>query len=297
MAVVGLREVSGRTFSHRFGEPPTAELKFVVTLDNTAPTVFEVSNVLGIFHGQPHPEFPYLRMIDAQIVEGTPTPLHAEVTYRYGVVKPDDRDPNPLARPDTWQFSTGGAAVPALTYYDGSTVKALVNSAGEYFENLSVDEAEVRATITGNRSVFPLVSAVAVTNALNNSTYLGAPAHHWKCAGFSGSQQSEVVNDQEINYWAITVELIYRQTGWNLQLPNIGYHYVTGTAPNQTKFRTFVRDQVTGTDVPSATMQALDSNGSQKYTSGSFGPPDILVRRIYPEVSFSTYFGTPSWFV
>jgi hypothetical protein len=287
MTVVGLREVSGRTFSHRFGESPTAELKFVVTLDNTAPTVFEVSNVLGIFHGQPHPEFPYLRMVDAQIVEGTPTPLHAEVTYRYEVIKPDERDPNPLARPDTWQFSTGGAAVPALVYYDGTQQKPLVNSAFDYFEGLTTEESECRATISANRAVFPLATAIAVTNTVNASSYLGGAAHTWKCSGISGQQVSEVVNDQEINYWAITSELVYRQSGWNLLLPDIGYHYLDGS----TKKRAFVISD--GVEVPSAEKVALNSDGSLK-ASGTL--PDILTRRVNREVNFATYFGTPSWF-
>ena len=291
MAVVGFREVSGRTMSHRFGESPTAERKFVVTLDNTAPTNFEVIQSIGIFHGASHPEAFWMTMVDASITEGSPTPLHCEVTYRYEVLKPDERAPNPLARPDVWQFSTGGAAIPALTYYDGSTVKALVNSAGDYFEGLTTDEAEVRATISGNRVVFPLSTAVAVTNAVNNATYLGAPAHHWKCIGISGSQQTEVVNDQEINYWSITAELVYRQTGWNLQLPDVGYNSVQGGQ----KLRAYVIDPEDGTTkLPAANAVALNSDGTQK-SAGSV--PDILERRVNPEVAFATYFGTPTWYV
>jgi hypothetical protein len=62
MAVVGWREVSGRSLTHRFGEPPTADRKFIVTLDNTAPSVGEVAGAIGIFHGAPHPEFGFITM-------------------------------------------------------------------------------------------------------------------------------------------------------------------------------------------------------------------------------------------
>jgi hypothetical protein len=288
MSVLSFREVSGRSLSHRFGETPTSERKFVATLDNTAPTVSEVANAIGIFHGSPHPEYPFMTVTDVQFAEGSPSPFHAEVTYRYEVLEPDERDPNPLARPDVWSFSTGGAAVPALFYWDGNTQKPLVNSAFDYFEGLTTEEGECRATINANRASFPLAVAVAVTNTVNNGTYLGAPAHHWKCIGISGQQQTEVVNDVEINYWAITSELAYRQTGWNLQLPDVGYNYLDGGE----KKRAYVVDPDSGDKVAAVNPVALNNDGTLK-AAGQL--PDILDRRVNREVNFSTYFGTPSW--
>jgi hypothetical protein len=288
MSVLSFREVVGRTLSHRFGEPPSAERKFVLTLNNTAPTVSEIGNAIGIFHGSPHPEYPFMIMTDAQVAEGSPSPFHAEVTYRYEVLNPDERDPNPLARPDVWSFSTGGAAVPALFYYDGATQKPLVNSAKDYFEGLTTEEGECRATINANRANFPLATAVAVTNTVNSGSYLGAAAHHWKCIGISGQQQTEVVNDVEINYWAITTELAYRQTGWNLQLPDVGYNYLEGSE----KKRAYVIDPDTNEKVAAVNPVALNSDGTLKAANQL---PDILDRRVNREVDFSSYFGTPSW--
>ena len=287
MTVISFREVVGRSFTHRFGEAPTAELKFVPTLDNTAPTVQEIANVVGIFHGSPHPEYPFLTMTEAQVTEGTPSPFHAEVTYRYELLEPDERDPNPLARPDIWSFSTSGAAVPALFYYDGATQKPLVNSAFDYFEGVTTDSAECRATINGNRPTFPLATAIAVTNTVNSDSYLGASAHQWKCVGIGGQQQSEVVNDVEINYWAVTIELAFRQTGWNLQLPDVGLNYIDGSD----KKRAYVLNEE-GEKVDSANPVALNSDGSLK-AAGSL--PDILDRRVNPEVAFGSFFGTPNW--
>jgi len=288
MSVLSFREISGRSLSHRFGEPPTSERKFVATLDNTAPTVSEVANAIGIFHGSPHPEYSFMTVTDVQFAEGSPSPFHAEVTYRYEVLEPDERNPNPLARPDVWSFSTGGAAVPALFYWDDNTQKPLVNSALDYFEGLSTEEGECRATINANRANFPLAVAVAVTNTVNNGTYLGAPEHHWKCIGISGQQQTEVVNDVEINYWAITTELAYRQTGWNLQLPDVGYNYLEGGE----KKRAYVVDPDSGDKVAAVNPVALNNDGTLK-SAGQL--PDILDRRVNREVNFSTYFGTPSW--
>jgi len=287
MSVLSVRELSGRTLSHRFGETPNAERRFVLTLDNTAPTVAEAASAVGIFHGAPHPEYPFMTMVDAQITEGSPSPFHAEITYRYEVLEPDERDPNPLARPDIWSFSTSGAAIPALFYYDGDTAKPLVNSANDYFEGLMTDEAECRATIAGNRPVFPLATAVAVTNTVNSDAYLGASAHQWKCIGISGQQQTEVVNDVEVNYWSVNIELAYRQSGWKLQLPDVGYNYLDGGQ----KKRAYVLDE-DGERVACANPVALNNDGSLK-AAGVI--PDILERRVNREVAFEGFFGTPSW--
>ena len=289
MAVVAFREVSGRSLTHRFGDPPTAERKFVVTLDNTAPTIAEVQNAIGIFHGSPHPEYGFITMNEGAIAEGTPTPYHAEVTFSYSLLDPDERDANPLARPDIWAFSTGGAAVPALFYFDGNIQKPLVNAAGDWFEGLTTEEGECRANITGNRANFPLATAVQVTNCINSGTYLGAPAARWKCTGISGQQQIEMVNDAELRYWSITTELVYRQTGWNLLLPHVGYNFLEGGV----KKRAFVQGPPPDLEnVAVVNPVALNANGTLK-AAGDL--PDILERRVNREVDFSSYFGTPSW--
>lgn len=288
MAVVSYREVIPRTFSHKFGESPTAERKFIVTLDEPTPTQAIIS-AIGIVHADAHPEFSYLVMLDASVSEVDRQ--HAEVSFKYETPKQEDLDPNPLARPDVWSFSVTGTEVPALTYWDGNTAKPLVNTAGDFFEGLTTHESEVKASISWNRATFPLADAVAVTNCINSSPYLGAPKHSWQCQGISSQQATEVVNGQELRYWTGTTELIYRRGGFNLSLPNVGWHYVTNNGG--AKFPVYVRDKDSGNDVPASCPQPLDANGSQKYVGGTSGPPDILERRVYREVNFSTYFGTP----
>ncbi len=290
MTVIASREVIPRTFSHRFGEAPTAERKFIVTVD--APTATQdIISAVGITHTAAHPEYAYLLMLDASLTETDRH--HVEVTYRYELPKQEDLDPNPLARPDVWTFSTGGSQVPALTYYHGtgnSDIRPLQNSAKEYVEGLTTLEAEVRATIAGNRSAFPLADAAAVTNAINSSSYLGGAAYTWQCAGIGGQQATEVVNGTEIRYWQITVELVYRRSGWNLLIPDVGWNYLEG---GQIK-RAWVRDPETGDKISSGTPRALNNDGTLKAEGEA---PSILGGgsglRVFPAVSFSTYFGTP----
>jgi hypothetical protein len=293
MSVLDFREVLPRTFRHRFGDPPQAERKFTVSLTQPVPNQ-QILNTVGIFFGALHPEYPYLRCVEGNVTE---TDRHyAEVTYRYELPPRGAQqfEANPLARADVWTFSTGGAQVPALTYYDGSgntDIKPLVNTANEFvFESLTTLEAEVRATISSNRAVFPLPIAADVTNAINASPYLFGARHTWLCAGINASQAVEAVNNVEITYWQITVELVYRASGWNLLLPNVGLDQIK----DGEKIQCTVKDK-DGEEVPASTPKALNTDGSQKTDPND--PPDILDapfgRRIYREIDFAPFFGTP----
>lgn len=296
MAIINYREVLPRTFSHKFGESPTAERKFVVTVSQPVPHQ-DLLNSVGIFHGASHPEFSYLLCTEGSITETDRH--HAEITYRYEVPSSGSQDsqPNPLARKDVWSFATGGAAVPALIYYQGSgnsQRRALINSAGDFFEGAMTEEAELRCSIAGNRAAFPIAIAAAVTNCVNSDEFLGAAVHRWKCQGISGQQQVEVVNGLEIKYWSVTVELAYRASGWNLALPNVGWNYISGSGGSAKKKRCYVFDE--GDEkVPSSNVMALNDDGSIRFNTdftGS-GAPTILNRRVHPEIAFTPYFGTP----
>jgi hypothetical protein len=286
MAVISYREVIPRTASHKFGESPTAERKYIVTVDEPTPTQ-NLVNAVGILHASAHPEFSYLKCLNIQVTETDRH--HAEITYSYELPKQEELNPNPLARPDVWSFSTGGSQVPALVYYDGSgnsNKKPLQNTAKDFFEGLTTLEAEVRASISGNRPTFPLANAAAVSNSVNSSSYLGSASHTWLCAGISGQQATEVVNDTELRYWQITVELVYRASGHNLLLPNVGWNYLEGGE----KKRVWVKDPESGEKVASGSPRALTNAGGLKADDQE---PDILTRRVYPEADFSNYFGTP----
>jgi hypothetical protein len=124
-----------------------------------------------------------------------------------------------------------------------------------------------------------------VTNSVNSDTYLGGPAHTWKCSGISGQPAVEVVNEVEIRYWQIETTLEFRPDGWDLQLPDVGWNYLDGSI----KKRSYVIDTDSGDKVPSSNPQPLNTDGTLKT-----GAPDILVRQVQREVAFATYFGTPT---
>ena len=289
MAVLSYREVLPRTLSHKFGEAPAAERKYVCTLDEATGTQ-EIINTVGILHGSIHPEFSYLLCMNVAVNETDA--FHAEVTYSYETVK--DREPNPLARKDVWSFSVSSAAVPALFYYHGesgnSDIRPLVNAAGDFIEGLQAVEGEVKATINGNRAAFPLAIAASVTNSINSAPYLGGAAYTWLCQGISAQQQTEVVNGAEVNYWAVSVELVYRSSSWIMKLPHVGLHYIESGQ----KRRCWVYEGQPGSSekVDASSPQALTSTGAMKYPGGE-GVPEQLLRRVHQAIAFAQYFGTP----
>lgn len=288
MAVLSSREVLPRTFTHRFGEAPLAERTFSVTVDAPTPTQ-TIIDAVGILFDAQHPEYPYLRMLDASLNEIDRQ--HVEIVYKYELPKKDFTT-NPLMRPDVWTFSTSGASVPFLFYYEGSgndDVRPLVNSAGDFIEGLTVLAPEVQATISANRAQFPLAIAANITNALNQDAYLGGQPYSWQCSGISGQQATEIVDDQRVDYWQITTTLTYRQQGFIEKIPNVGWNYIEAGK----KRRVWLWDDQGNERVDAGSPQPLDGNGGLLYPGGE-GRPQQLQRRPYPAVNFANYFGTPN---
>ena len=171
MSVVSYREILPRTYSHKLGEAPRGTSKWAITVSQPIGHQTAIDTV-GIYHGTVHPEYAYLVCTDASVTETDRH--HVEISYTWEVPEAGQElgfQPNPIARADVWSFSTGGAQVPALTYYNGTgngDRRPLVNAANDYFEGLTRLEAEVRLTISGNRATFPSSVAASVTNAVND---------------------------------------------------------------------------------------------------------------------------------
>jgi len=287
------REILPRTVTHKFGESPTAERRFVVSTDGETPQQ-EVLAMVGIYHLAPHPEWPFLVMLSVTATETDP--YHSEITYSYGMTETGGDgggggggtiDPNPLARADVWNFSTGGSNVPAANYFDGAgnaTLKPLVNAAKDTFDGVTKTEAELTATISGNRANFDIGLAALVTNSINDAAYLGGAQYTWLCTGISGMQATEMVNDAELRYWQVGVTLIYRQSTHLLKLADCGFNFLEGGI----KKRCFVVDS-DGTKVACANPVPLEANGAMRVGLVS----RIIERRLHPEINFQQYFGVP----
>jgi hypothetical protein len=289
MAVHSWRELP-RTATHKIGESPVFERRFVLTLDGTDTSATDLILAAQCDFGTAHPECAFALCFDLAVNEGYEgSRYHSELIAKYEIPKvgTEEYQVLPWQRPDKWTFQTQGVAVPALYYLDSSDqYKPLTNSANDYFEGLMVDEAQQKCIIEGNRLAFPSALAAAITNRTNDGVYLGCPMDTWKCQGISGEIASELIDGQECRYWKIKSELLYRESGWNLRLPDVGFNTISTTGVKQ---RAMVYDDKNNEWVASANPIALDGNGAP---AGS-GAPAILNRRIYKQCDFSNFFGTP----
>lgn len=285
MSILAAREILPRTFQHRLGESPTATRRWNLTVDDHVPAQQAV-NAVGAILGVSHPDVPGIQVLDVSVEEVDR--YHVEVQASYGV---EDQENNPIV--DTWSFATGGSEVPALTYYDGAgnaTKKSLVNGAKDFFEGLTTLEAEVRATISWRRPSFPAALAAAVTNTVNSTAFGFGGVHTWFCAGISAQQQVEATDDGGVEiYWQGTSELIYRASGWNLLLPNIGFNFLE----NGAKIRAYVEfknEDGSLERVPAVNPVPLENDGTRRDPALD---PLILERRVFPEIDFNEYFSAP----
>jgi hypothetical protein len=296
MGVIGYEELPRGQAQRRFGEPPVFERKFLVKVDDPATPETTVVNAVPVVYLDPHPEAAYCKAweVSRDYYDGNRW-AHL-VVWKYEVPKQANYDANPLARPDIWKWSTGGVQIPALVYYDNSdNLRALVNTAGDFIEGLTEDEPTLTAHISGNRATYDYNLAASVHGALNNAPYLGWPKWAWKVDGIRGEPAVEVVNEQEIRYYKVEVELTAKASTWVLQLPNVGWNYVS----DGSRQRVFVLyDPGSGEPVqrvPASNPQPLDSAGNIVTVSpGEGNPPMLLTRRTKKQINFPQFFGVPN---
>lgn len=285
----------GRTVDLPLGDPAVAKRTWVCTLtDNTLQgnplSESEVFTALGLTSWyDAHPSFSalYIRRIVITERYGD-SPYHVEVVAEYGPTTPNEVL-IPTNRAAEWSFQAQPSEVPALFYYhgtDNADIRPLTNSAYDYIQGLTTSESMVKATIKKNFASFP-TSQMAATNFINSEDYFGGGQYTWKCAGVNTSLTIELFNNNNYTYWATQTELIYRQSGWRLQIPDVGWNFLSGGE----KRRAMVFDFKNGEWIPSPNPVALDGYGSQ--VSGGAGQPAILYRRVNPAADFSSLFGDP----
>jgi len=286
MAILSAQEMP-QSGEWKFGESPLLNRRFIITLDEPgATTPAQITAYLGFDIGSPHPTYLEVPCYSIAITEGYDnSPYHVELVAVYNV--PDELidSPNPLLRRSTWKFETMGQAVPAFYYYGAGGVKyPLTNSAYDFFEGLQTDEAMTRVTITSNLLNFPARLATLATNTINAGAYLFGAARSWKCQGITGELKRELVGTNVVTYWQATSVLMFRASGWDLQLPDMGFNYLSGGQ----KRRVMTFDFENSEWIPSPVPMGLDGNGLQ-----TFGAPAILTRQVYQTSDFYYLFGVP----
>lgn len=264
----------------------TREFVVIMSDDNlttTPPTELDIATAVGVDIGSSHPSYSWNKVRKITLTEGYEgSPYHAHLLCEYGVVTADELVA-PVNRSAVWDFESAPGEIPALSYYDGTTLRPLTNSAYDYFPGLVTQESTFVATVVKNFATYPSSWSGAM-NHLNNATYLGCPIHSIKVQDVQVKTTREEFGGSLVSYWQATAKLHYRQSGHNLQLPDIGWNYLDAGQ----KRRAMVFDVENGEWVASPNPVGLDGSGNL-----TFGVPAILNRRVNPEANFTTLFGTP----
>lgn len=288
MGIATVTELA-RTYEADISGRPVAKRTFAVTLTNdtlegSPPTETELVVACQVDNwGTAHPGIPAIGLRKVTITERfQDSPYHVQLVAEYGPGTSDELL-SPTLRPARWIFDAQPSEIPALFYYDGSTRRPLTNSAHDFFTGLTTSEQIIKATISKNYATFPSAQ-VNAQNSVNSASYLGCPQHSWKVVGVRTEQVVEIYNLVQVDYWATQVEIHYRQSGWNLQLPDVGWNYLAGGQKRRAMVYDFENDEW----VASANPVGLDGSGNQ-----TLGVPALLDRRVNPEANFVQLFGQP----
>ena len=293
MSIVSAIELA-RSFENEVGTPARAIRRWALVLsDNTLagePLVAsDVFDHIGVdAFGTQHPEHTALRARKFTINERFgDSPYHVEFIVEYGSVTSQELLA-PTARIADWVFESQPGQLAALFYYEGSTgnddKRPLVNTANDFLEGLMAEENMVRITIRKNFASFP-TTLMGLTNFLNNATYATCAKHTLKCVGVNSDFTQEVWSNTEYSFWATEIVLQFRQSGWPLLIPNVGFNAIVGSV----KRRAMVFDFENSEYVASPGPVALNGNGSQNIV----GQPTILTRRVNPDVDFAALLLVP----
>lgn len=288
MSVSSFREL-GRTIEGAIGDPTIARRRFVVILDDnalTTPTanLDVIAAVGGGLWGVAHPEFSFLKLRKVSMSENFENnPYHVEVTLEYAVLT-TNQALSPLSRIPEWKYeNVSGDQLPALAYYDDTdTVRPLTNSAYDYFEGLTVSESLTRITIKRNFENRP-TAIISAFGCLNSDSFDGAAAYTCKHEGSTVTRNEELWGNVIVSFWQAESKILYRPSGWRLQLPDVGFNYLSGGQ----KRRAMVFDFENAEWIPSPNPVGLDGAGAQ---TGSY--PAILTRRLDRQAAFTALFGT-----
>lgn len=289
MGVASVKELS-RKAEYEVGQVRKLTREFVCVLTDdtlTGSPLYEpdLFTAVGVDLGSIHPTYslePYRcrKMVLTEGFDGSP--YHVHLAAEYGIIAANELT-TPLDRSTVWEFDSQPGEIPALTYYDNTTLRPLTNSAYDYFPGLVTQESTVVMTAQKNFATFPS-SWLGAMNHVNNATFFGCAIHTVKVQKVKVTTVREQYAGAVASYWSATAELHYRQSGHNLQLPDIGWNFIDGGQ----KRRAMVFDFENSEWVASPNPVGLDGSGAL-----TLGVPAILARRVNPAADFATVFGTP----
>jgi len=288
MAIVWTREnAKDRSISGQEKDGSKYTRSFIVRTDDPSESLDDIVNACGVSYGDSYPGTTGMGMksFDAKVADDVG--LLYSVTFNYEKTVPEDPEqPGGMdGKPPLWGASSSVTTGPV---FKDVFENKIVNSAGDLLEDLEMEKAEFRLTLT---QYFPdhtswLSGMAEYTNTTNDAEWNGQPAGWWKCQGASAKLNIEDNEGTILVYWEVTIEFAYRDRGWDLLPLDIGFAQLVDDEGNPSSAGT-KRAQIKGQDgKPVRQPVGLDCNG-MAVPAGQ--PPCELFFQVYKRKNFGIF--------
>lgn len=295
--IVDVRELyRGKSRSANIEGVPTYSRIFLVRTNTVRPNMQDVAAAPGISWRAAFPDDVNAFLVDSNTQQDGESPFHYKVTYTYRFL--DESEKIPWLRPATFSFAGSLASAPAFWHFptpgNNQTKAIIVNTAGDPLSGLDRDEAEFSVTIQWNqRPPFNFRRAQEYVGAVNSDEWSGGNPNTWKCVSISANRKFEVISNDtdppaKCFYWDTTVNLSYRNTGWDIQTWDVGFNEIVGGTWNPSLgVRTGgTRRKILAGSEPVSEPAAL----SQGIAKPPGQPPDLVTFRVYRALAFTGVF-------
>lgn len=205
------------------------------------------------------------------------------VEAKYGPY-PSDYTVNPLDKPYELSWSLAPYQTTTIEDIDGSPI---LNTAGDPFDPIEIDDSRVVLTVTRNEASFDGPLAWEYRDAINSDEFLGSPPRTVKVAGITARRHYDqtVLRDW---FFTVTYNFHFNADGWRKKILSTGLRELVNG-----KREPIYSPRKAGSAITTPAM--LDKNGKHIPNEDELeegeeaGEPHWLEKKVYKELPFSTF--------
>jgi hypothetical protein len=294
MAVVSSSETTkGTGVTGRFGESFIFTRRWKVRVDDPFTSRTLIARAPGIGYGAAHPDFSNHKAMEFEASDDDDSGLWWTVSVRYYIPpKVSTPDTTTNLPKDVWNASGTTATGPVWLDKDGHWV---VNSASDPLEGLEREYTEFSWTLTKSYSDDSWKAAAKTcSGAVNSATWDGAAVRSVKCSFRSAQRKELAYSTSTVNatipYTETVWEFAYRPETWDFRVWDVGFNQLVNSSGTPSSSGTY-KAAILGLEGRPVKQPAPLGNGVALSPGATL---NYLTFRVYPEVDFSTYFGSPT---
>jgi hypothetical protein len=222
--------------------------------------------------GSSHPDYAAAKLQKRAAKQDDENPYIWEVRLTYGTRgQTEQEESDPLQEPVKLSFSFRKLSVIPTVTIDGF---GLVNSAGDPFEGLQIDQSRPVLTFKKNVASFSPTQVLTYADAINSDSFRGFAPYTCKIEAISG----EETFDRGTRYWAMSYVIEVNYQTWKLQVVDAGFRELIDAGPP-------ARHQEILDDYAQRVAKPVHLDGAgRKLPHGE--QPNVIEFRVYRELPF-----------